>query len=95
MRWFIRVSHPIEPLAAIPDFTADAHPRPVPPYEEVIVEQQWARHPLDPYQIISNIIARSDSAMGHLDVFDNPEVLRMMQGIQSEWSILEQIADDE
>jgi len=31
-----------------------------------------------------------DSAMGHPDVFGNPEVLRIMQGIQSEWSMMEQ-----
>ena len=37
MRWFVRVSHPIvNPPTAIPA----APPRHVPPYEEVIVEQQ-------------------------------------------------------
>jgi len=41
MRWFVRVSHPIaNPHAAIPDYAADAHPRPVPLYEEILVEQQ-------------------------------------------------------
>jgi len=41
MRWFIRVSYPIvNPPTAIPDYTTDAPPRPVPPYEEVLVEQQ-------------------------------------------------------
>jgi len=50
MRWFIRVTHPIvNPPAAIPNYTVNAHPRLVPPYEEVLVEQQWARHPPDPY----------------------------------------------
>jgi len=40
MKWFVRVSHPIvNPPAAIPDYAADAPPRHVPPYEEVIVEQ--------------------------------------------------------
>jgi len=40
MRWFVVVSHPIvNPAAAIPDYAAAAPPRPVPPYEEVIVEQ--------------------------------------------------------
>jgi len=77
--------------AAIPDYAAAAPPHLVPPYEEVIVEQQWAKHPPDPYQIISNIRARVDSAMGHPDVFGNPEVLRIMQGIQSEWSMMEQM----
>jgi len=80
-----------EPPAAIPDYAAAAPPRPVPPYEEVIVEQQWARHPPDPYQIINNIKARVDSAMGHPDVFGNLEVLCIMQGIQSEWSMMEQM----
>ena len=36
-----------EPPAAIPDYAAVAPPRHVPPYEEVIIEQQWARHPPD------------------------------------------------
>jgi len=93
MSWFYRVSHPImNPHAVIPDYTTDAHPRPVPPYEEVIVEQQWARQPPDPYQIINNFRARVDSEMGHPDLFGNPEVLCMMQGIQSEWSMMEQMS---
>jgi len=80
MRWFIRVTHPIvNPPAAIPDYAVDAPPRPVPPYEEVIVEQQWVRHTPDPYQIISNFRARVDGAMGHPDVFRNlKEVMRLM-----------------
>ena len=83
MRWFVRVSHPIvDPPAAIPDYAVDAPPRHVPPYEEVIVEQQWARHPPDPYQIINNIRARVDGTMGHPDVFRNQEeIMRLMQGI--------------
>jgi len=93
MRWFIKVSHPImNPPAAIPDYVTDGPSRLVPPYEEVIVEQQWAMHPPDPYQIINNIRARVDGAMGHHVVFRNlEEVMRLMQGIQSEWSMLEQI----
>ncbi|RHN44066.1 hypothetical protein MtrunA17_Chr7g0215301 [Medicago truncatula] len=90
MIWFCTISHPIvNPPVAIPDYTTDSHPHFVPPYEEVLVEQQWARHPPDPYQIISNIRARVDSATGHPDLFRNPyEVLRLMQGIQSRWSML-------
>ena len=39
MRWFVAVSHPIvNPPAAIPDYASAAPPRPIPPYEEVIVE---------------------------------------------------------
>lgn len=81
----------MNPPAAIPDYVAAAPPRPVPPYEEVIVKQQWVRHPPDPYQIINNIRARVDGAMGHPAVFHNPEeIMRLMQGIQSEWSMLVQ-----
>jgi hypothetical protein len=48
MKWFYRVSYPlIIGHAPVPEYTV---PRPV--YEEVIFEQQWARHPADPYQII-------------------------------------------
>jgi hypothetical protein len=73
MRWFVRVSHHImnHPVAIL-DYAVDAPPRHVPPYEEVLVEQQWIRHPPDPYQIISNIRARVDGAMGHPGVFHNP-----------------------
>jgi len=40
MRWFVRVSHLIvNPPTAIPDYAVDAPPCPVPPYEEVLVEQ--------------------------------------------------------
>jgi len=93
MRWFVRVSHLIVNLhAAIHDYAAATPPRTVPPYEEVIVEQQWVRHPPDPYQIISNIRARVDCAMGHPAVFHDPEeVMHLMQGIRSEWSMLEQV----
>ena len=89
----VRVSHPImNPPAAISDYATAAPPRPVPPYEEVIVEQQWAKHPPDPYQIINNIRARVDGAMRHPAMFHNPEeVMRLMQGMQSEWSMLEQM----
>ncbi|RHN66929.1 putative immunoglobulin/major histocompatibility complex [Medicago truncatula] len=81
--YFCRVSHPImNPPASIPDYTVDAHHRHVPPYEEVLVEQQWVRHPPDPYKIFINMRARVESAMGHPDVFSNPEeVLLLMQGI--------------
>ena len=77
MRWFYKVSHPIMIApTAIPDYTAH-----VPPYEEVIVEQQWARQLPDPFQIIGNIRAKVESTMGVSDVFSNPLVLDIMEGI--------------
>jgi len=56
---------------------------PVPPYKEVIVEQQWARQVPDPLQIIENIRRWVDSAMGVPDVFGNPLVADIMEGILS------------
>jgi hypothetical protein len=46
-------------LAPVAEYTAH-----VPPYEEVIVEQQWAIQVPDPLQIIENIKTIVDSAMG-------------------------------
>jgi len=91
-RWFIRVSHPIvNPLQ--PFLTTQLMPiLVISLYEEVLVEQQSAIHLPDTYQIIINIRARVDGAMGHPVVFHNPEeVIRLMHGIQSEWSMLEQM----
>jgi len=63
-RWFYHASHPliIDP-APVPEYTIA---RPV--YEEVIVDQQWVRHPPDPFQIIGNIRARVEDAMEIPDV---------------------------
>jgi hypothetical protein len=73
------VSHPImNPHAPIDDYTIH-----VPPYEEVIVYQQWARQPPDPFQIIQNIRLIVDSVMGVPDVFSNPIVDDIMEGIWS------------
>jgi len=41
-------------------------------YNFFIVEQQWAKYPPDPYQIISNIRTRVDGAIGHPAEFHNP-----------------------
>jgi hypothetical protein len=63
-----------------------------PLYEEVIVEQQWARQPSDPFQIIGNIRVKVESAMGHPDVFSNPVVVGIMEGILSEYIILQEVS---
>jgi len=86
MKWFYKVSHPhmIAP-EAVPDYTA-----PVPPYKKVIVEQQWAKHPPDPLQIIQNIRVVVDDAMvGIPDVYSNPVVALVMETIRQQiasWS---------
>jgi hypothetical protein len=88
IKWFYRVSHTlvIAP-ATVPDYTT-----PVPPYEDVIVEQQWVRQPPDSFQIIWNIRAMVDSAAGVHDVYSNPTVVGIMESIQAEYSMLEVVA---
>ena len=77
MNWSYHVSHPIMMApAAVPDYTAS-----VPPYEEVIVEQQWARQPPDPLQIIQNIRAIMDNVVRVLDVYSNPTAVGIMESI--------------
>jgi len=83
IKWFYRASHPIMiSPAPVADYTAL-----VPPYEEVNVEQQWVRQ-----QIISNISARVESAMGVPYVFSNSVVAGIMDGIWSEYSILQEVS---
>lgn len=54
VRWFYRVSHPlIVNPAPEPDIVM---PRPV--YQDILVDQEWARHPLDPLQVIGRMRER-------------------------------------
>jgi len=71
--------------ALVPQYTSH-----VPPYEEVIVEQQWARQVPDPLQIIDNIKHRADIAMTHPDVFTHSLFADIMEGIQSEYSMMQE-----
>lgn len=51
IRWFYRVSHPlIVNPAPEPNIVM---PRPM--YQDIFVDQEWARHPPDPLQVISSI----------------------------------------
>jgi len=78
VKWFYCVSHPIMIApTAHPDYTTL-----VPPYEEVIIEQQWARQPPNPFQIIQNRRAIVYNAAGVLDVYSNPVVVGIMESIQ-------------
>jgi len=83
---FYRVSHPIMSApASVAEYTAH-----VPPYEEVIIEQQWVKQDLNPLQIIDNIRCIVDSAMEVPDVFADPLVAAIMEGIWSEYRILQE-----
>jgi len=87
MRLSCRVSHPIvNPPAAIPDYTTDTHPRLVPPYEEVIVDQQSARHPPDPLQIMHDVRGIMDRAMTKIpDVYANLVVAGNIERIRQHY----------
>ena len=87
MKWFYRVCHSlmIGP-APVPGYTI---PRPV--YEEVIVEQQRTRHPPDPFQVIDNIRARVENAMGIPDVVSNPLFFSILEGIWSIYTMFEEV----
>jgi len=88
MKWFYKVLHPIMIApAVVPDYIAHVRS-----YEEVIVEQQWVRQPPDPFQIIGNIGAKVESAMGVPDVFSNPIVLGIMEGIRAKYRVLEEVS---
>jgi len=90
MCWFYRVSHPIvNPPAVVPDYTADAHPRPVPTYEEVIVEQQWAIHPLNPFQVNDNMRGKVEHAIEILEVVSNPLFCSIFEGLQSDYIVFD------
>jgi len=39
------------------------YPAPIPPYEEVIFQEQYVRQVLDPLQIIGNITSKIESAL--------------------------------
>jgi hypothetical protein len=52
------IPRPFVSPAPVPEYIA---PRPV--YQEVIVEQEWPRHPPDPLQVISSMRARVEHAL--------------------------------
>ena len=86
IKWFYRVSHPVfSQPAPVDEYTA-----PAPPYEEVIVVQQWPRQVSDPLQIIDNVKSIVDSAMEVPDVFINPPFAGIMEGIQSEYCMMQE-----
>lgn len=85
VKWFYRVSHPMFFWnAPVVEYTS-----PVPCYENVIIEQQWARQVTDSIQIINNIRCRVDNAMSHPDVFSHPLFPEIMEGTRSEYIMMQ------
>jgi len=85
IRWFYRVSHPlIVNPAPEPDIV---FPRPV--YQDILVDQEWARQPLDPLQVISSMRDRVEHAMEMLEVVSNPLFFSILEGLRTEYSVFD------
>jgi hypothetical protein len=86
IRWFYRVSHPLIVNPALePDIVM---PRLV--YQDILVDQEWARHPPDPLQLISSIKSRVEHAMQIPEVVSNPLFFGILEGLRTDYSVFEQ-----
>jgi hypothetical protein len=86
VRWFYRVSHPlIVNPAPEPDIVM---PRPV--YQDILVDQEWTRHPPDPLQVIGSMRERVEHAMGIPEVVSNPLFFDILEGLRTDYSVFEQ-----
>jgi len=86
IRWFYRVSHPlIVNPAPEPDITM---PRAV--YQDILVDQDWARHPPNPLHVISSMQRRVEHAMQIPEVVSNPLFFGILEGLRTDYSVFEQ-----
>jgi len=86
IRWFYRVSHPlIVNPAPEPNIIML---RPV--YQDILVDQEWARHPLDPLQVITSMRGRVEHAMQIPEVVSNPLFFGILEGLRTDYSVFEQ-----
>ena len=85
IRWFYRVSHPlIVNLAPEPEIVM---PRLV--YQDILFDQDWARHPPDPLQVISSMRGRVEHAMEIPEVVSNPLFFGILEGLQTDYSVFD------
>jgi len=86
IRWFYHVSHPfIVNPAPEPDITMS---RPV--YQDILVDQDWARHPPDPRQVISTMRDKVEHAMQIPEVVSNLLFFGILEGFRTDYSVFEQ-----
>jgi len=62
-------------------------PRPV--YQGILVDQEWAKHPPDPLQVISSIRDGVEHAMQILEVVSNPLFFSILEGLQTDYSVFD------
>jgi len=85
IRWFYRVSHPpIVNPAPEPDIVM---PRPV--YQDILVDQDCAKHPPDPLQVISSMRDRVEHAMEIPEVVSNQLFFSILEGLRTEYSVFD------
>jgi hypothetical protein len=85
IKWFYRVSHLlIVGPAPVPEYVAPRHV-----YQEVIVKQEWARHPPDPLQVISSMRARVEHGIEIPEVVSNPLFFSILEGLRTEYSVFD------
>jgi len=77
IRWFYRVSHPLIVNPA-PELNIVMQ-RPV--YQDIFVDQDWARRPPDPLQVISSMRDRVEHAMEIPEVVSNPLFFSILEGL--------------
>ena len=88
IKWFYRVSYPLI-INSAPILEYDV-PRPV--YQVVIVEQEWVRHPLDPFQVVGDIRGRVEHVMEIPEVVSNPFFFSILKGIQSDYAVFDEVS---
>ena len=87
IRWFYRVSHPlIVNPAPEPDIVMS---RPV--YQDILVDQEWARHPPDQLQVISSMRDKVEHAMEISEVVSNPLFFGILEGLWTDYSVFDHL----
>ena len=86
IRWFYHVSHPI--IVNPPLEPEIAVPRPI--YHDVLVDQDWGRHPPDPRQVLSTMRDRVEHTLQIPEVVSNPLFLGILEGIRSDYIVFDQ-----
>jgi len=86
IRWFYRVSYhiivnpPLEPEISVSRLV----------YHDVLVDQDWGRHPPDPRQVLSTMQYRVEHALQILEVVSNPLFLGILEGLRSDYIVFDQ-----
>jgi len=63
-------------------------PRPI--YQDILVDQEWARHPPDPLQVITSMRGRVEHVMQIPKVVSNPLFFGILEGLRTNYSVFEQ-----